>query len=54
MLAYACTIHKVQGLIIPSTVVVFDLKKQKYFNYGQLYVALSLTNSLFSLTMVVN
>ena len=26
MLAYTCTIHKVQGLTIPSTVVVLDLK----------------------------
>ena len=31
MLAYACTIHKVQGLTIPNTVVVLDLKKKKIF-----------------------
>ena len=28
MLAYACTIHKVQGLTIPNTVLVFDLKNK--------------------------
>ena len=27
MLAYPCTIHKVQGLTIPNTVVGLDLKK---------------------------
>ena len=32
MLAYACTIHKAQGLTIPNTVFVLDLKKQKSFN----------------------
>ena len=31
MLAYARTIHKVQGLTIPNTVVVLDLKKTKIF-----------------------
>ena len=41
MFAYACTIHKVQGLTILNPVVVLDLKKQKSFNYGQLYVVLS-------------
>ena len=28
MLAYACTIHKVQGLTIRNTVVVLDLNKK--------------------------
>ena len=28
MLAYTCTIHKVQGLTIPNTVLVFDLKNK--------------------------
>ena len=31
MLAYACTIHNVQGLAMPSTKVVLDLKKTKIF-----------------------
>ena len=54
MLGYVCTIHKVQGLTIPNTVVVLDLEKQKSFNYGQLYVALSRVKSLLGLTIVGN
>ena len=54
MLAYACTIHKAQGLTIPNTVFVLDLKKQKSFNYGQLYVALSRAKSLLGLAIVGN
>ena len=45
-LAWACTVHKVQGLTLDNIVVSFDLKKQKYFNYGQVYVALSRATSL--------
>ena len=30
MLAYACTVHKVQGLILDSVVISFDLRKQKF------------------------
>ena len=41
MLANSCTIHKLQGQEIPSGVVNFDLCKQKRFNPGQIYVALS-------------
>ena len=40
-LAWACTVHKVQGLTINKGVVGFDLVKQKAFNPGQMYVALS-------------
>ena len=53
MLAYACTFQKVQGLTIPNTVVVLDLKK-KTFNHGQLYVALSRAKSLLGLIIVEN
>jgi hypothetical protein len=45
-LAWACTVHKVQGLTLNNIVVSFDLKKQRYFNYGQIYVALGRTTSL--------
>ena len=54
MLAFICTIHKVQGLTIPNTVVVLDLEKQKSFNYGQLYLALSRVKSLIGLTILGN
>lgn len=41
MLSWACTCHKVQGLSLPSAVISFELFKQKQFNAGQMYVALS-------------
>ena len=44
-LAGACTIHKVQGLILSTVVFSFELYKQKQFNYGQVYVALSRVKS---------
>ena len=45
-LAWACTVHKVQGLTLKNVVVSFQLFKQKCFNYGQIYVALSRATSL--------
>ena len=49
MLAFACTVHKVQGLTLPSIVVSFNLNRQRKFSYGQLYVALSRVKSLENL-----
>ena len=46
MLSWACTVHKVQGLCLDKVV----LEKQRRFNSGQMYVALSrvtLLNGLF-------
>jgi hypothetical protein len=43
---HACTVHKEQGLTLDNIVVSFDLKKKRYFNYGQVYVALSRATSL--------
>ena len=45
-LVWACTVHKVQGLSLPKIVVSFDLHRQRNFNYGQIYVALSRVTSL--------
>ena len=41
-LAWACTVHKVQGLTLDRVVVSFELSKQRAFNYGQVYVAISI------------
>ena len=45
-LAWACTVHKVQGLTLNKIVTSFELFKQRSFNYGQIYVALSRATSL--------
>ena len=45
-LAWACTVHKVQGLTLNKIVISFELFKQRSFNYGQIYVALSRATSL--------
>ena len=45
-LSWACTIHKVQGLTLEKVVISLNLKKQRSFNYGQIYVALSRATSL--------
>ena len=41
MLSYACTVHKVQGLSLKDAVISFKLEKQRNFNAGQMYVAMS-------------
>ena len=46
MLAWACTVHKVQGLSLDKVVISFDLEKQRGFKCGQMYVALSRVTSL--------
>lgn len=45
-LAWACTVHKVQGLTLQNVVISFNLNRQRSFNYGQVYVALSRATSL--------
>ncbi|XP_028405231.1 ATP-dependent DNA helicase PIF1-like [Dendronephthya gigantea] len=45
-LAWACTVHKVQGLTLEKVVLSTELVKQRSFNYGQIYVALSRATSL--------
>ena len=41
MLAWVCTVYKVQELSLSEIVVGFQLFKQQNFNYVQIYVALS-------------
>ena len=52
MLAWGCTVHKVQGLTLEEVVISFDLVKQRYFNSGQMYVALSRVTSLNCLYLI--
>ena len=49
MLAWTYTVHKVQGLSLAKIVVIFQLLKQRQFNYGQIYVALSRVTTLDNL-----
>ena len=46
MLAWACTVHKVQGLSLKQAVISFDILRQRSFNNGQMYVALRRVTSL--------
>ena len=46
MLAWACTVHKVQGKQFKESVISFNLFKQHSGNNGQMYVALSRVTSL--------
>ena len=51
-LSWACTVHKVQGKTFSNIVVCFDLIKQKQFNAGQIYVALSRVTSMTGLNLI--
>ena len=52
MLSWPCTVHKVHGLSLTSAVVSFDLEKQKSFNEGQMYVALSRITSIDNIFLI--
>lgn len=54
MLAWACTVHKVQSQSHKKAVMSFDLVKQRSFNPGQMYVALSRVTSLNGLYLLGN
>ena len=52
MLAWACTVHKVQGKQFKECVISFDLLRQRSWNSGQMYVALSRVTSLNGLYLI--
>ena len=54
ILYWASTIHKVQRKTFQKVVVCFDLFKQRTFNPGQIYVALSRVTSLDGLYLTVS
>ena len=48
-LSWVCTIQKAQGLNLQEAVTSFDLERQKIFQPGQMYVALSQLTNIQSL-----
>ena len=52
ILAWSCTVHKVQGLSLDKIVASLDLLKQRNFSYGEIYVALSRATSFNGLYIV--
>ena len=51
-LPWACTVPKIQGLSLAEEVVSFDLEKQKSFNQGQTYFALSKISSMNKMYLI--
>ena len=52
MLSWACSVHKVQGLSLNTAVISFDLLRQRSFNSGQMYVALSRVKSIQGMFLI--
>ena len=52
MLSWTCTVHKGQGLSLNAGVISFDLERQRLFNQGQMYVALSRVKDFENLPLV--
>ena len=51
-LSWACAVNKVQDLSLAEGVISFDLEKQKSFNQGQIYVALSRISSMNKMYLI--
>ena len=51
-MSWACTVRKVQVLSLAEGVVIFDLDKQKSFNQGQIYDALSRISSMNKMYLI--
>ena len=54
MLAWPCTIHKVQGLILPNLAISLNLDKQTTFGACQFYVAVSCAIALSKVSLIGN
>jgi len=54
ILSYACAVHNVQGLTLDRVVISFDLEKQRNFNPGQMYVAMSRVKTIEGLYFTGN
>ena len=53
-LSWATTVHKVQGLEVPKAIISFSLQKQRQFNCGQMYTAISRVKFLTGLYFTGN
>ena len=54
VLSSSCTAHKVQGLSLSDGVISYDLQRQKSFNQGQMYVAMSRISKLENMHLIGN
>ena len=54
VLSWSCTIHKVQGLSLSDGVISYELQRQKSFNQGQMYVAMSRISKLENMHLIGN
>ena len=53
-LSWTCTVRKMQSLSLDEGVTSFDLHRQRSFNQGQMYVALSRITSLDRMFLIGN
>ena len=52
MLAWACTVHKVQGLTLPNLAMSLQLDQQRTFGAGQFYIAVNSAIALLKISLV--
>ena len=54
VLSWSCTVNKVQGLSLSDGVTSYELQRQKSFNQGQMYVAMSRISKLENVLLIGN
>ena len=54
VLSWSFTVHKVQGLSLSDGVISYELQRQKSFNQGQMYVAMSRISKLENIHLIGN